>query len=243
MKKILTLFKVATSGATATSNKSNIWITNLILFFCISAGISLTIAYYAEGKIEEINNNIVEINNTKDNLTDSLLWTNLQRFKTLVPEIQLIDHKTTHGEEYAEYLGLTHMLSSSYGRLHFAVIDSYGFLNDNYPEVLKKSNINHNDYDDSIKQYEDFFSAETYDEIAFEKFVAENKQALVTRYRVLQSSITNYIESLDDRHDQSKIEIQTMMAFTTKLLIVAFVIQIIIYILWQYVEFSFFRDD
>ena len=89
MKKILTLFGVARQSYPGKSEQHGMWVTNLILFFCISAGISLSIAYYSESKIEIINNEIVEINNAKINLNSWLTWMNLQKFKILRHEIEL----------------------------------------------------------------------------------------------------------------------------------------------------------
>ncbi|MCH2046378.1 MAG: hypothetical protein MK212_19850 [Saprospiraceae bacterium] len=242
MKKILTLFRVANTSLAISKKRPTEWLTNLILFFCISAGISLTIAYISESKIESTNNYIVEINNTKDNLTDWLVWSNLQKFKTLKPEIELAEYKL-EVKELTEFALFDTLLEDSYSRLHRTFLGTYNFLKDNYSEVLENSSIDGADYDKYEKLYDEVINADPYDALAFGIFVEENKNDLKQRHRILQSAITKHIGILDEQSYQSKTEIQTMMAFTTKLLITAFVIQILIYILWQYVEFSIFRDD
>jgi len=242
MKKILTLFRVGYYNSAGTNGQSGMWLTNLILFFCISAGISLSIAYVSEAKIEVINNNIVEINNTKISLNSWLTWTNLQNFKTLRHEIELVNHKIDEGEEYAEYSYLGTLLDASYTNLHLALSNSHEFLADHYPTVLENININSNEFIDHEKRFDEIRYADTYDALAFEKFVAENKKSLKSRYRILQSAIIEQIQLLDQRSLKAEAKIQTMMTFTTKLLLTAFFIQILIYILWQYVEFSIFQS-
>lgn len=242
MKKILTLFKVGSYSSLGKSTQPTMWITNLILFFCISAGISLTIAFYSESEIEAINNNIVEINNTKINLHSWLTWTNLQNFKSLRHEIELANHIIDEGEEYADYSYFDTLLDASYTNLHISLVESHEFLTKHYPTVLEKSNINNTDFSDHEKQFDEIRYADTYDALAFEKFVAENKKSLGLRYRILQSAIIEQIQLLDQMSLTAEAEIQTMMTFTTKLLLTSFFIQILIYILWQYVEFSMFRD-
>lgn len=242
MKKILTLFKVGSYSSLGKSAQPGMWVTNLILFFCISAGISLSIAFYSESKIEAINNNIVEINNTKINLHSWLTWTNLQNFKSLKHEIELVNHIIDEGEEYADFGFFTTLLDASYTNLHYSLLNSHKFLADHYPTVLENFHINHTDFSDHEKQFEEIRYTDTYDALAFEKFVAENKKSLKLRYRILQSAIIEQIQLLDQMSLTAEAEIQTMMAFTTKLLLTSFFIQILIYILWQYVEFSIFRD-
>ena len=243
MKRILTLFRIGNYSSLGTNSLPGMWLTNLILFFCISAGISLSIAYVSEAKIEVINNNIVEINNTKINLNSWLVWTNLQKFKTLRHEVDLVDHKMRHEEDYVEYGIFMTLLDASYTNLHSSLLESHAFLESHYPMVLENSNINSSDYRDQEKQFDEIRFPETLDELAFEKFVTENKKSLMLRYRVLQSAIIKEIQLLDQRSSKAKTKIQTMMTFTTKLLLTAFVIQILIYILWQYVEFSIFRRN
>ena len=241
MKKILTLFKVGSYSSLGKSAQPGMWVTNLILFFCISAGISLSIAFYSESRIEATNNNIVEINNTKNYLNSWLTWMNLQNFKTLNYEIELVIHKIDEGEEYAAYSYFDTLLDASYSNIHHDLLNVHGFLRDHNPAVLENANINSNDYSDYGKQFDEIYYADPYDALAFEKFVAENKKSLKLRYRLLQSAIIEHIQLLDQRSLKAEAEIQTMMSFTTKLLLTAFFIQILIYILWQYIEFSIFR--
>ena len=243
MKKILTLFNFASLPRNGDRANKTHGLTNLILFFCISAIISLSIAFTSESKIEFINNDIVEIQNTKDDLTDWLIWNNMIRYKSLKHTIELSMFKQEYeGENYGDYSFTHSKLGRYFDNQIQNYIISYEFLLENYPEVLQDNKESEIKYETFTNLTNDprYYSPNA---LEFEKFIDEHIQSIKLQNRILQSFIANYIEKLDNKAHTCRGEINALMSFTTNLLLISFTIQIIIYILWQYIEFFILKNN